>query len=48
MQRKSYRNPFYRPWLENNGAAAPANANTGLKGIIAGKFKYIQIILRGY
>lgn len=32
-----YKNPFRRPWLENNGAAAPSSGNTGLKGIIAGK-----------
>ncbi|XKL64842.1 hypothetical protein PGB90_004928 [Kerria lacca] len=31
-----YKNPFRRPWLENNGAAAPSSGNTGLKGIIAG------------
>ncbi|XP_046979784.1 putative tricarboxylate transport protein, mitochondrial [Schistocerca americana] len=31
------RNPFLRPWMENNGAAAAAAAGSmGLKGIIAG------------
>lgn len=28
-------NPFRRPWMENNGAAA-ATGGVGLKGIIAG------------
>lgn len=33
----SIRNPFIRrPWMENNGAAAAAGGQTGLKGIIAG------------
>ncbi|KAK7580144.1 hypothetical protein V9T40_000773 [Parthenolecanium corni] len=37
MERRSiYRNPFHRPWLENNGLAAAASTNTGVKGIIAG------------
>lgn len=35
-RRTIYKNPFHRPWLENNGAAAPASGNTGVKGIIAG------------
>lgn len=30
-------NPFIRrPWMENNGAAAAAGGQTGLKGIVAG------------
>ncbi|CAG9861132.1 unnamed protein product [Phyllotreta striolata] len=28
--------PFKRPWLQNSGAAAPADGNIGLKGIVAG------------
>ncbi|XP_018578317.2 tricarboxylate transport protein, mitochondrial-like, partial [Anoplophora glabripennis] len=32
----NYVYPFKRPWLRENGAAAPAAGNTGLKGIIAG------------
>ncbi|KAJ8957461.1 hypothetical protein NQ317_016984 [Molorchus minor] len=28
--------PYKRPWLRDNGAAAPAAGNTGFKGIIAG------------
>lgn len=34
--RTNYVYPFKRPWLRENGAAAPAAGNTGLKGIIAG------------
>ncbi|XP_026472117.1 putative tricarboxylate transport protein, mitochondrial isoform X2 [Ctenocephalides felis] len=30
------KNPFRRPWLDGNGAAAAVAGNTGLKGIIAG------------
>lgn len=30
-------NPFIRrPWLTNNGAAAPSGGSKGLKGIVAG------------
>ena len=36
MDRKPYKNPFHRPWLENHGAAATASGNTGMKGIVAG------------
>lgn len=32
-----FKNPFNRPWMHENGAAAVASGNTGLKGIIAGK-----------
>uniref|UniRef100_A0A8D8XW67 Citrate transport protein n=1 Tax=Cacopsylla melanoneura TaxID=428564 RepID=A0A8D8XW67_9HEMI len=34
--RKNFKNPFGRPWMTTYGAAAPANSNKGLKGIIAG------------
>lgn len=40
MERRPYINPFHRPWLEKNGAAAPASGNIGLKGIIAGMSNY--------
>lgn len=30
------KNPFERPWLTNNGAAAAAGGAVGVKGIIAG------------
>ncbi|KAF2880823.1 hypothetical protein ILUMI_25356 [Ignelater luminosus] len=33
---KTFNFPFKRPWMLDNGAAAPAAGNTGLKGIIAG------------
>lgn len=37
-----HNNPFgQRPWLKDNGAAAPAGGgNMGLKGIIAGNHQY--------
>lgn len=31
-----FKNPFNRPWMRKNGAAAAVAANTGLKGIVAG------------
>lgn len=38
--------PFKRPWMTQNGAAAAASGNKGLKGIIAGnKIKYLLIII---
>lgn len=37
MKTTTFQNPFRRPWmLENGAAAAPAAGNKGLKGIIAG------------
>lgn len=33
---KKFNNPFGRPWLRDNCAAAPAGGNLGLRGIIAG------------
>lgn len=33
---KTFNSPFRRPWMIDNGAAAPAAGNTGVKGIIAG------------
>lgn len=38
--RTNYVYPFKRPWLRENGAAAPAAGNTGVKGIIAGEIKF--------
>ena len=32
----SGKNPFYRPWLVNDGAAAAAGGGKGLKGVVAG------------
>lgn len=34
-----FRSPFKRPWMIDNGAAAPAAQNTGIKGIIAGIYE---------
>lgn len=44
---KVFRSPFKRPWMVENGAAAPAAGNTGVKGIIAGKqVKLLHIFLK--
>lgn len=32
----TFKNPFCRPWMQNNGVAAPAGSSSGVKGIIAG------------
>lgn len=43
-----HNNPFgKRPWLKDNGAAAPAGGgNMGLKGIIAGNIPCVQIFVK--
>lgn len=33
---KQFVNPFPRPWMRDQGAAAAPSGNTGVKGIIAG------------
>lgn len=33
---RTFNYPFKRPWLKDNGAAAAAPGNKGIKGVIAG------------
>lgn len=41
----NFRNPFgNRPWLDQNGAAAAAPGNTGIKGIVAGGITGLYLI----
>lgn len=36
LRAAAVKNPFHRPWMVNDGAAAAAAGGTGLKGIVAG------------